>query len=278
MKIVFLTFLFLAITACSSSEEETRFQIKDLENAMEVFPMMSSIADEIEENPNFEGGESNYGNFASGQLDRTFSPCDDGIKTLNNTAEFDFVSLDRAIEHRYLQSTGFNDDDCSFDSQGIIIRSFEMKEERVDKTKIYSSADLFDYTGSLHGGGIRILRDNTSFLLEVTGTYFLEQKESVSTESISFYSIDPFRLNKLDRNSRTLASGTVVVRDNLRKKQMTLRTQSLEYSVTCCHPYKGSGSLDMDGEVLTLKFEGCGVVKAEGVLFGKATISLKACH
>ena len=279
MKVIVLLLLIISTSCSSKVPPESHITDEDLNKALRFIPLISSLTDEVDEDPNFEGGENS--DFAPTEdattCTRDFDPCDNGDRNLAQTCSFVLGSLERNISHGYHLNSGVKKNDCSLNSGDFIVRNFNIIDQRGLEQTVYRSQDHWDYKGAMHGGGVRLLDNNGNFFVEITGAYASKMKEELVLEDVTFFTSQSFRLNKINRNNRIFNAGLVVYRDNLKKWEGTVRVDSLVYGINCCHPYQGFMNLILEGESVDLTFQGCGVVKASG-LFGHKTLKLDLCQ
>lgn len=191
------------------------------------------------------------GQFCSGgEKNITYSDCD--IYNSNQT-------LNGNVKLVYSDTSN-----CDIDTVGeSVTRTYDFTRTTGWGAQIRThSENKTDYEGNNYGGGAVLTNTASGYEVEILGKH--KERTSAAGRArmdVSIRTTSPLSFDELDRDNRTVNSGTLVVAHNILNYKVEMSPNNLEYSSSCCYPIGGTMDLTYSGTISAsgvVSFNGCG--------------------
>lgn len=183
-------------------------------------------------------------------------------------------------------SLSYSDNACNMANSGTLTRELNLTLTRPLGAVITLSTDTSsDFEDNLIGGGSRLTQiSNTQWDLTVLGVHYRYRRNSNTNNdlfNITIHSdVDLEIQGGLDRSSRIVDGGELVISHNRSRYRATIVPTNLRWDNECCHPVSGTLDITYSGTLTgsaEITYNGCGTIRhtRENIT---ETLALTACY
>lgn len=271
MKYLICLFLFFGCGALN--EDDLILNDKSFSKSVEVAISSLSGAADDHENESYAFNKSMYENIESilNPISKAYaiscsgragnSSCTNGVKSksyLSCTIEGTYQELEGSV------SLTYSDNNCSLNSlNDEVVRTYDYTRELVTGAIVQTTSEIRqDYEGNSVGGGAKLVKVANGYSLTINGKHKIRKRATgEKVLDISIRTTSPITFTSLDRASRIISGGALVLANNMSEYKITLSPENLQFTGDCCYPTSGSLNLEYSGGVSgsgNVTFTSCG--------------------